>query len=196
MYSIKSILVYCGSAKGNNPVYTEATQRLGSVLAANKIQLIYGGGSIGLMGVVADTVMKNRGEVIGVIPKFLNVKEVGHGGLTSLIEVSSMHERKAKMEEMCDAAIALPGGYGTLDELFEILTWSQLGLHKKPIGILNVNGYFNGLIAQLDTMVKEGFLSPANRRLLIESDDVTELLNLLSDFRPESGTKWLERNQT
>lgn len=107
-----------------------------------------------------------------------------------------MHERKAKMEEMCDAAIALPGGYGTLDELFEILTWSQLGLHKKPIGILNVNGYFNGLIAQLDTMVKEGFLSPANRRLLIESDDVTELLNLLSDFRPESGTKWLERNQT
>ena len=196
MYSIKSILVYCGSAKGINPVYTEAAQRLGSVLAANKIQLIYGGGSIGLMGVVADTVMKNRGEVIGVIPKFLNVKEVGHGGLTSLIEVSSMHERKAKMEEMCDAAIALPGGYGTLDELFEILTWSQLGLHKKPIGILNVNGYFNGLIAQLDTMVKEGFLSPANRRLLIESDDVTELLNLLSDFRPESGTKWLERNQT
>lgn len=193
---MKSILVYCGSAKGNNSVYTEAAQRLGSVLAANKIQLIYGGGSIGLMGVVADTVMKNRGEVIGVIPKFLNVKEVGHGGLTSLIEVSSMHERKAKMEEMCDAAIALPGGYGTLDELFEILTWSQLGLHKKPIGILNVNGYFNGLIAQLDTMVKEGFLSPANRRLLIESDDVTELLNLLSDFRPESGTKWLERNQT
>lgn len=196
MNSIKSILVYCGSAKGNNPVYTEAAQRLGSVLAANKIQLIYGGGSIGLMGVVADTVMKNRGEVVGVIPKFLNVKEVRHGGLTSLIEVSSMHERKAKMEVMCDAAIALPGGYGTLDELFEILTWSQLGLHKKPIGILNVNGYFNGLIAQLDTMVKEGFLSPANRRLLIESDDVTELLNLLSDFRPESGTKWLERNQT
>lgn len=196
MNSIKSILVYCGSAKGNNTAYTEAAQRLGSVLAANKIQLIYGGGSIGLMGVVADTVMKNRGEVIGVIPKFLNVKEVGHGGLTSLIEVSSMHERKAKMEEMCDAVIAIPGGYGTLDELFEILTWSQLGLHKKPIGILNVNGYFNGLIAQLDTMVKEGFLSPANRRLLIESDDVTELLNLLSDFRPESGTKWLERNQT
>jgi uncharacterized protein (TIGR00730 family) len=196
MNSIKSLLVYCGSAKGNNPVYFEAAQRLGSVLAANKIQLIYGGGSIGLMGVVADAVMKNRGEVVGVIPGFLNVKEVGHGGLTALIEVSSMHERKAKMEELCDAAIALPGGYGTLDELFEILTWSQLGLHKKPIGILNVNRYFNGLIAQLDTMVKEGFLSPANRRLLIESDDVTELLNLLSDFRAESGTKWLERNQT
>jgi len=196
MSSIQSILVYCGSAKGRNSVYTEAAQRLGSVLAADKIQLIYGGGSIGLMGVVADAVMKNRGEVFGVIPKFLNVKEVGHGGLTSLIEVSTMHERKAKMEEMCDAAIALPGGYGTLDELFEILTWSQLGLHKKPIGILNVNGYFNGLIAQLDTMVKEGFLSPANRRLLVESDDVTELLNLLKNFQAESGTKWLERNQT
>lgn len=196
MSSIQSILVYCGSAKGRNSVYTEAAQRLGSVLAADKIQLIYGGGSIGLMGVVADAVMKNRGEVVGVIPKFLNVKEVGHGGLTSLIEVSTMHERKAKMEEMCDAAIALPGGYGTLDELFEILTWSQLGLHKKPIGILNVNGYFNGLIAQLDTMVKEGFLSPANRRLLVESDDVTELLNLLKNFQAESGTKWLERNQT
>lgn len=196
MSSIQSILVYCGSAKGRNSVYTEAAQRLGSVLAADKIQLIYGGGSIGLMGVVADAVMKNRGEVVGVIPRFLNVKEVGHGGLTSLIEVSTMHERKAKMEEMCDAAIALPGGYGTLDELFEILTWSQLGLHKKPIGILNVNGYFNGLIAQLDTMVKEGFLSPANRRLLVESDDVTELLNLLKNFQAESGTKWLERNQT
>lgn len=196
MSSIQSILVYCGSAKGRNSVYTEAAQRLGSVLAADKIQLIYGGGSIGLMGVVADAVMKNRGEVVGVIPKFLNVKEVGHGGLTSLIEVSTMHERKAKMEEMCDAAIALPGGYGTLDELFEILTWSQLGLHKKPIGILNVNGYFNGLIAQLDTMVNEGFLSPANRRLLVESDDVTELLNLLKNFQAESGTKWLERNQT
>ena len=196
MSSIQSILVYCGSAKGRNSVYTEAAQRLGSVLAADKIKLVYGGGSIGLMGVVADAVMKNKGEVIGVIPKFLNVKEVGHGGLTSLIEVSTMHERKAKMEEMCDAAIALPGGYGTLDELFEILTWSQLGLHKKPIGILNVNGYFNGLIAQLDTMVKEGFLSPANRRLLVESDDVTELLNLLKNFQAESGTKWLERNQT
>jgi uncharacterized protein (TIGR00730 family) len=196
MSSIQSILVYCGSARGNNSAYTEAAQRLGSVLAADKIKLVYGGGSIGLMGVVADAVMKNKGEVIGVIPKFLNVKEVGHGGLTSLIEVSSMHERKAKMEEMCDAAIALPGGYGTLDELFEILTWSQLGLHRKPIGILNVNGYFNGLIAQLDTMVTEGFLSPANRRLLIESDDVTELLNLLKNFQAESGTKWLERNQT
>lgn len=196
MSSIQSILVYCGSAKGKSSVYSEAAQRLGSVLAADKIQLIYGGGSIGLMGVVADAVMKNRGEVVGVIPRFLNVKEVGHGGLTSLIEVSTMHERKAKMEEMCDAAIALPGGYGTLDELFEILTWSQLGLHKKPIGILNVNGYFNGLIAQLDTMVKEGFLSPANRRLLVESDDVTELLNLLKNFQAESGTKWLERNQT
>jgi uncharacterized protein (TIGR00730 family) len=196
MNTIRSILVYCGSAKGNNAAYADAAQRLGSVLAANKIKLIYGGGSIGLMGITADAVMKNKGEVIGVIPKFLNVKEVGHGGLTSLVEVASMHERKAKMEELCDAAIALPGGYGTLDELFEILTWSQLGLHRKPIGILNVNGYFDGLIAQLDTMVTEGFLSSANRKLLIESDDVSELLQMLNNFSAESGTKWLERNQT
>ena len=138
---LNSILVYCGANAGKNPVYRDAAMDFGNLLVREKLALVYGGGSIGIMGIIADTVLGSNGKVIGVIPDFLNVKEVGHTGLTEMHVVKSMHERKALMEKLCDGVVVLPGGYGTFDEMFEMLTWSQLGLHRKPIGILNVNGY-------------------------------------------------------
>ena len=154
MRKLNAILVYCGANWGNKPIYADTAIALGKQLVKQKLELVYGGGSVGLMGIIADTVLVEGGKVIGVIPDFLNVKEVGHTGLTELHEVKSMHERKAMMEKLCDGVIVLPGGYGTMDEVFEMLTWSQLGLHRKPIGILNVNGYYDHLIAQMDRMVE------------------------------------------
>lgn len=193
---LKSILVYCGSSVGTNPVYKESAIALGKYIVKENMELVYGGGSIGLMGVLADTVLAGNGKVIGVIPDFLNVKEVGHTGLTELHEVKSMHERKALMEKFCDAVVVLPGGYGTMDEVFEMLTWSQLGLHRKPIGILNVNGYYDHLIAQLDVMVKEGFLSVNNRKLLLVGSSPKELLDKMRMFDVKTEEKWLDRNET
>lgn len=196
MPNLKSILVYCGANAGNKPVYIETAVALGKQLVAEKLQLVYGGGSVGLMGILADTILADGGEVIGVIPDFLNVKEVGHKGLTELHEVQSMHERKALMEKMCDGVIVLPGGYGTFDEMFEMLTWSQLGLHRKPIGILNVNGYYDHLIAQLDKMVEEGFLSVNNRKLLLVGTTPKELLDKMRKFDVKTEEKWLDRSDT
>jgi len=196
MRDLKSILVYCGANSGSKSIYKETAIALGKFLAKENLTLVYGGGSIGLMGILADTVLAAKGKVIGVIPDFLNVKEVGHTGLTELHEVKSMHERKALMEKFCDGVVVLPGGYGTFDEMFEMLTWSQLGLHRKPIGILNVNGYYDHLIAQLNKMVDEGFLSVNNRKLLIADSGIEGLIEKMRSFDVKTEEKWMDRNET
>jgi uncharacterized protein (TIGR00730 family) len=191
---MKSLLVYCGSNPGSNPVYKETAIALGKELVARNISLIYSGGSLGLMGTIANTEMENGGEVIGIIPSFLDKIEVGHPNLTEIHVVESMHERKALMEQMCDSIIKLPGGYGGMDELFEILSWSQLGLHNKPVGLLNVNGFYVPLVAQLDLMVREGFLKRPNKEIIKVSDSVAEVFELMEDFVPHKTQKWLERD--
>jgi len=196
MNKMNAVLVYCGASAGNNPLYAEETKRVGKVFVEENIQLIYGGGSIGLMGVLADSILDAGGKVTGVIPAFLNVKEVGHKGCTQLHEVNSMHERKALMEKLCDGVIVLPGGYGTLDEMFEMLTWSQLGLHQKPIGILNLNSFYEYLIAQLDVMVREGFLSIENRQLFVIDDSIEKLLAKMREFDATTKEQWLNRAGT
>lgn len=195
MKPIRSLLVYCGANEGGHPSYREAAEQLGALLAKEKIRLVYGGGSVGLMGIVADSVLQHNGEVTGVIPDFLDTKEIGHKGVSDMRVVKSMHERKALMEQLSDAAIALPGGFGTMDEIFEMLTWAQLGLHAKPLGLLNVNGYYDHFIAQLDKMVEEEFLKEQNRKLLIVSDDVNELLELLRRAEPVIEEKWMKRGE-
>lgn len=193
---MKSILVYCGANQGKNPAYKEAAQALGKQLVKNNIKLVFGGGSVGLMGIVADTMLEAGGHVIGVIPDFLIKMEVGHKGLTELHTVESMHERKALMEKMSDGIIAIPGGFGTIDELFEILTWAQLGLHEKPIGILNVNGFYDFLLKQLEVMIQEGFLKQESRDLLLVSNNIEDLLQQMENFKPSPHKKWLKRGDT
>lgn len=161
-----NICIFCGSGAGNNPVYAESAKEIASLLCETKSTLIYGGGNIGLMGIMADQVLQNGGKVIGVIPDFLMQKEVGHTGLTQLEVVGSMHERKRRMADLADAFIALPGGWGTLDELAEILTWKQLGLIQARVGILNTNHYFDALLSQMQIMVREGFLHSKNMQEL------------------------------
>ena len=193
---MKSLLVYCGSNPGVNPIYKETAVKLGLEMVKRGMKLIYGGGSLGLMGTIADTVMENGGEVVGIIPTFLDKMEVGHPNLTEIHVVNSMHERKALMEEMCDSIITLPGGYGSMDELFEILSWSQLELHKKPVGLLNVNGFYEPLVAQLDLMVREGFLKQPNREIIQVSDSIEKVFKLMEEFEPQEAFKWLERGNT
>src|SRR3989339_1977826 len=182
--SIKRICVFCGSNHGVRSAYTDAAQQLGKALVSQGMGLVYGGGSIGLMTVVADAVLKEQGEVIGVIPHALSSKEFAHDGLTELHLVSSMHERKATMAELSDAFIAMPGGFGTLDEFFEIVTWAQLGLHAKPIGLLNVGGYFDWLLKFVDYMLQERFISTEHRQLIVTSHDPEELLSALIRYKP------------
>ena len=196
MHPIKSICVFCGSSQGNDPVFSNAARKLGLEIAKQGLTLIYGGGNIGLMGVLADQVLKENGKVHGVIPNFLSEKEVGHKGLTQMTYVESMHQRKQLMAELSDAFIAIPGGFGTLEELAEILTWAQLGLIKKPIGILNVNSFFNPLLSQLDGMVNAGFLRQENRDLLINHSSPNELLDAIKVFEPAYTPKWLKKEQT
>jgi len=181
---IKRICVFCGSNHGARSAYTDAAQQLGKALVSQGMGLVYGGGSIGMMTVVADAVLKEKGEVIGVIPHALSSKEFAHNGLTELHLVSSMHERKAMMAELSDAFIAMPGGFGTLDEFFEIITWAQLGLHTKPIGLLNVGGYFDLLLKFIDYMQQERFISTEHRQLIITSHDPEELLLALIRYKP------------
>jgi len=184
---LKRICVFCGSSSGVNALYTEAAQAVGRLLCRGGVELVYGGGNVGLMGVLADACLAEGGRVIGVIPQALVDKEVAHQGLTELRVVSSMHERKAVMAELSDAFAALPGGYGTWEELFEMLTWTQLGIQRKPCGLLNVNGYYDPLLELADQAVSEGFLREANRELLHSDDDPERLLDRLSrfDFQPE-----------
>lgn len=192
---MKSILVYCGANSGTSPIYKQTAIDLGKIMAERNIRLVYGGGSVGLMGTIADAVLENGGDVVGIIPHFLDKMEVGHKNLPEIHKVDTMHQRKAMMEQMCDGIITLPGGYGSMDELFEILSWSQLGLHQKPIGLLNVNGFYDYLLLQLDKMVTEGFLKQPNRDLLIVSDNIEDLLLKMEDFKPSHHTKWMTIEQ-
>lgn len=174
-----NVCVFCGSSAGKDTIYAEAAHTLGQMLARGGHTLIYGGGNIGLMGIMADAVLQAGGKVIGVIPDFLMQREVSHHGLTELVVVNSMHDRKQRMADMADVFIAMPGGWGTLDELAEILTWRQLGLIDQPIGLLNVNSFFSPLMAQINTMSDEGFLHPANLSFLEVRNSPKELLTIL-----------------
>lgn len=177
---MQSIVIYCGSSLGKNPAYQQAAIELGKKLAAQKIRLIYGGGGFGLMGTIADAVLQNGGEVTGVIPNFLADLEIAHKTLTELHFVDTMHERKFKMVQLAKGVITLPGGYGTFDELFEILAWRQLKLYEGPIVVINLNGYYDLMIQQLDRCVKDGFLKPENRNLLLVANSVDDALGLIN----------------
>lgn len=181
---MKNICVFCGSSEGNNPAYKEAAIALGELLAAKDKCLVYGGGNVGLMGILADTVIKNGGEVIGVIPDFLMKREVGHLGLTELVVVKSMHERKQKMAELADGFIAMPGGFGTLEELAEIVTWIQLKLIDKPIALLNIAHYYNSLISQVETMLQNDFTSREHRAILNSAKNPEGVLEILESYKP------------
>jgi len=187
---MKRICVFCGSNAGARSEYAEAARALATVLAGRKLGIVYGGGNVGLMGVLADAALARGGEVIGVIPQKLVDKEVAHRGVTELRIVETMHERKALMNDLSDAFLALPGGFGTLDEFFEVLTWSQLGFHGKPCALLNVAGYYDGMLAMLDHAVTERFLRPAHRELIIADTDPLRLLQRLSAFVPAPKGKW------
>lgn len=180
MIQIKSICVFCGASAGRDPAQAEAAYRLGLLMATQGIRLVYGGGDVGLMGKVAAGVMENGGHAIGVIPEHLMKMEVGHHGLSELIVVDSMHARKARMFDMADAFAVLPGGLGTLDETFEILTWKQLGLHVKPVVLLNENGFWAPLIAMVEAMVQAGFVAPRHRELFKVADNVDDVIALAS----------------
>src|ERR1051326_7031874 len=195
MTGIQSLCVFCGSSKGGRPEYAEAARRVGREVAERGWTLVYGAGNIGLMGEVADAALEAGGRVIGVIPESLVGWEVAHTGLPELRIVGTMHERKAQMADLADAFLALPGGYGTLDEFCEILTWAQLGLHRKPCGLLNVLGYYDALLALLDTGVRERFLRPEHRALILdEPDDVPVLLDRLEAYMPALLGKYIDRD--
>ncbi len=190
--SLRRLCVFCGSAGGSRSAYIEAAQRLGREMAARGVGLVYGGGGIGLMGFLADAVLAAGGEAIGVIPRGLASKEIAHSSLAALHLVDTMHERKAMMARLADAFLALPGGFGTFDELFEILTWSQLGIHRKPIGILNVDRYFDPLVALIDHAVDEGFVSAESRDLIEVVGSIDEWFKLLDEWQPPSmPVRWI-----
>jgi uncharacterized protein (TIGR00730 family) len=192
---LRSICVYCASSTGTNPALAESAVTLGRAVASRGIGLVYGGGSVGLMGLIADTVLAEGGEVTGIIPMPLMPEEVAHRGVTRLVEVDSMHTRKARMIELSDGFIALPGGFGTLEELAEVLTWAQLGIHGKPVGLLNVDGFYDGLLAFFDRGLADGVLRAENRRLLIDRADPDDLLAAMGDYRPAYEPKWIDLDQ-
>jgi hypothetical protein len=196
MKDIKAITVFCGSSEGNDSTVLQESSVLGQTLADQDITLVYGAAKIGIMGKIAEATLKNGGQVIGVIPEFLKLKEVVHLGLTELITTENMHERKIKMNDLADAFIALPGGFGTLEELFEIITWAQLGLHQKPIGLLNVNGFYDDLLTLLENMVRKGFLKMSNYEMLLVDTSVQGLLEKLRTYKPEPVPKWLKAERT
>lgn len=193
---MKRICVYCGSSLGKRPDYAIAAHSLAKEMVNRNIGLVYGGASIGIMGQVADAVLSLGGEVIGVIPQALAAKEVSHNDLTELKVVDSMHARKTMMADLSDGFIALPGGLGTLEELFEILTWAQLGFHQKPCGLLNIDGYYDCLITFLDHGVDEAFIKPIHRSLLQVSDNPDQLLDTFASFQPSITEKWIEHDET
>ncbi len=194
--NLKSIAVFCASSDGNNHKIIETAYELGIVLAKRKINLVYGGSKLGLMGRVAAGSLENSGHVIGVIPEFLKTKEVVHNELRELITTKDMHERKLKMHELSEGFIALPGGFGTFEELFEIVTWSQLGLHQNPIGLLNIDGFYDDLIAMLKKMVRTGVLKKENFDLLLIGETIEELLEKMHNFKPMPVAKWINKEQT
>jgi uncharacterized protein (TIGR00730 family) len=188
---MKRIAVYCGSNQGARPAYAAAAQALGALLAREKIELVYGGGMVGLMGILADAVLQNGGHVIGVIPEKLMIKEVAHEKLPDLRVLKNMHERKALMAELADGFIALPGGYGTFEEFFEVLAWSQLGWHQKPFGLLDIDGFYQSLLDFLDHATTEGFLRPKHRELVLVEKGAEALLARLKSFKPATEVKWM-----
>jgi uncharacterized protein (TIGR00730 family) len=197
---MKSLCVFCGSNAGHNPTYRAEAEKLGRLLAARQIELVYGAGNIGLMGAVADACLDAGGTVTGIIPEALVGKEVAgrpvdHRALTRLEVVDSMHTRKARMAELSDGFIALPGGFGTFEEFCEILTWGQLGFHVKPMGLLNINGFYDPLLALFDHAVSEGFLRAPNRAMALVSSDIDDLLEQMANYRPEPVSKWLKEEK-
>jgi uncharacterized protein (TIGR00730 family) len=190
---IKTICVFCGSSTGGNTEYSKAAERLATFFLREHISLVYGGANVGLMRILADTMLESGGKVIGIMPQSLVEKEVAYAGLTEMHIVGGMQERKALMADLSDAFIALPGAYGTLDELFEVLTWNQLGIINKPVGLLNIHGFFNPLLSLLDHAVDEKFLRPEHRNILIMEDDEEVLLTRLRKFEPVTAEKWIER---
>ncbi len=188
---MQRLCVFCGSRVGTNGLYQEAAAELGRLLVQRGYGLVYGGGHVGLMGVLADAVLQNGGEVIGVIPKTMVVRELAHTGITHMHVVPNMHARKARMAELADAFIAMPGGYGTFEELFEIITWAQLGIHQKPIGLLNVAGYFDALMACVEHAIAEGFIIPEYRQLTVIADRPAALLDALPQHIPLRVRPWL-----
>lgn len=194
---MKSICIFCGANFNGDPVLKQAIDDLAVLMVNRDITLVYGGGKVGVMGMIGDAVMQKGGKAIGVIPQFLMDKEVGHTGLTELHIVENMHQRKQLMNDLCDGIMMLPGGFGTLEEFFEVLTWLQLGLHNKPIGILNINGFYDLLLQQMDVMVEQKFLKPANRKLVITSGDPIELIDLMEHFDAKPDEVWFrDRNLT
>ena|SRR6266853_3053036 len=190
---MRRICVFCGSSPGSRPEYGAAAEEMGAELGRRNIGLVYGGGNVGLMAIIADSVLRAGGEAQGVIPEHLMAREVGHRGLTKLHVVRSMHERKALMADLSDAFVALPGGFGTLEEFCEVVTWTQLGLHAKPCGVLNVLGYCSPLLAMFDHAVEERFLKPENRALVIARESPADLLQALEEWSPVQVEKWLSR---
>jgi len=186
------IAIYCGSSRGLDPIYATTAAEMAAYLANQGIGIVYGGGNVGIMGVIADAALAAGGEVIGVIPESLLAKELGHGGVTELHVTRSMHERKQKMVDLSNAFIALPGGFGTLDELFETLTWLQLGFHGKPVGLLNAAGFFDHLLTFLDHMSSTGFLTPKHRSSLITETEPEALLKAIRAFEPDTCEKWID----
>lgn len=192
---LNRITVFCGSSYGTEAIYEETGIELGKILAIENIGLVYGGANVGLMGSIADSVMKNNGTVIGVLPHFLKRKEIAHQHLSELILVDTMHQRKTKMNELSDGVIALPGGFGTLEELFEMLTWAQLGLHQKPIALLNIDGFYNELLSFLKTMIDKGFLKQIYFDMIIVDNDISSLLKKMKNFKAPTVAKWITKEQ-
>jgi len=188
---MKSVAVYCGSSSGNQEIYTQQAQEMGRELARRGLTLVYGGGCVGLMGTIADAVLAEGGKVIGVIPSFLADKELAHQGCTELHIVDTMHQRKLLMADLADGFVAMPGGFGTLEELFEVLTWGQLGLHGKPVGLLNTQGFYNALLALLDHMSAEAFLRSENRGQVLQNASAAALLDAMQAYQPVRLEKWL-----
>ena len=190
---IKTICVFCGSSAGNDPLYAEAAKKLARILVGHEIKLVYGGALVGIMGILANEFLHHGGQVIGVIPKFLEEFELSHRGLTELHLVETMHERKQKMEDLAEAFVLLPGGFGSMEEFFEVWTWTQLGLHRKPIGILNTKGYFDDLLKFSDHMVNEGFVRQAHRDWVTVKNDPDELVNALLTRELHWVPKWVKK---
>ena len=193
---MRSVCVFCGSRPGNDPAYAAGARRLGRSLAEEDITLVYGGGRVGLMGVVADAILDAGGEVTGVIPRALVEREIAHPGLNDLRVVGSMHERKAMMSELSEGFIALPGGTGTLEEFFEVQTWAQLGEHEKPCGLLNLAGYYDPLVALFDHMVAKGFLSEEHRATVLVETEPEPLLDAFAHYSPPNIIKWIDKEET
>ncbi len=193
---MKSVVVFCGSSEGSRPVYAKLGRELGAFLAKRNIRVVYGGSQTGIMGAVADGALENGGEVVGVLPTFLTTREVAHPGITQMITVESMHERKLKMHQLSDGIIALPGGFGTFEELFEMLTWAQLGLHHHPIGLLNVDGYYDHLVAMIDHMNKEGFLRDPFQKMLLSDSLIAGLIGQMENYKIIPGIIQMRADQT